>query len=587
MVQKAADRGSYRDRVRAIGLIGVDVHDKLVLAQALRTAFPDRLLFTTDLDARLMHPEVLQHTRNLVVASTLPLVPPFLERPYGEAAIEIAPFRDVYQTATFFGARYASALASAASEHRRKIAEELRQDRLFEIGRDGEVELGIEKVPDAEWSKRYLYASLSFVVLLLAWACWSGGLRRPCGPRWPAATTCLSNRSSRPPSCPAWASRPRGFALGVVIELAAPGHMGSGRTLVLAAALALLFWALVYPGVQVYPGVGAPPACAASLGADGARDWIRWQRVGRLFNVLTVALAGWILLPPHHDGGMREPFAALNGVSAWPSELLRTLAVVLFAWFLDPPGTDRRCLAPHRQEILHGAILFRRAAGCRSACTRPGRLSAPDGASRPLPPVPVRQAAVVRPAGGASSGPARRVVLVLAAWRCGATAASTARLWQCYRLLMRSGPRVGRLVLWLMLTGPWSAWKPWSAASCLRSGPRPADRALFSSPRARHGRRSSSWCWWPTRRSSPCASSSFCAAAAPSTRSPRSTALPPSWDPSWSRWRSRSSTIRWRPTSPIVPRAAARPGLVRRATRCSTPGSMRGCSPSIPPRSAR
>jgi hypothetical protein len=32
---------------------------------------------------------------------------------------------------------------------------------------------------------------------------------------------------------------------------------------------------------------------------------------------------------------MREPFAPTSGVSAWPSQLLRTLAIVLFAWFLD------------------------------------------------------------------------------------------------------------------------------------------------------------------------------------------------------------------------------------------------------------
>ena len=32
---------------------------------------------------------------------------------------------------------------------------------------------------------------------------------------------------------------------------------------------------------------------------------------------------------------MREPFAVLNGVSAWPSQILRVLVIMLFAWFLD------------------------------------------------------------------------------------------------------------------------------------------------------------------------------------------------------------------------------------------------------------
>ena len=126
--------------VRAIGIIGNDVHDKLVLAQALRAAFPDRVLFTTDLDARLMHPDVTHYTRNLIVASSLPLS--LVDKDKGTI---VGPFRDIYQTATYLGARYA---ATAFEPNRRDaINEELKQRRLYEIGRDGEVELGVDKVP--------------------------------------------------------------------------------------------------------------------------------------------------------------------------------------------------------------------------------------------------------------------------------------------------------------------------------------------------------------------------------------------------------------------------------------------------------
>ncbi len=44
--------------VQAIGIIGNDVHDKLMILQALRNSFQDRTVFTTDLDARLLHPVV-------------------------------------------------------------------------------------------------------------------------------------------------------------------------------------------------------------------------------------------------------------------------------------------------------------------------------------------------------------------------------------------------------------------------------------------------------------------------------------------------------------------------------------------------
>ena len=92
---------SSETEVKAVGMIGRDVHDKLVLAQALRAAFPDRVLFTTDLDARLLHPDVTGYTRNIIVASSLPLT---LRQPL---QVGVPPFRNSYQTATFLGARYA------------------------------------------------------------------------------------------------------------------------------------------------------------------------------------------------------------------------------------------------------------------------------------------------------------------------------------------------------------------------------------------------------------------------------------------------------------------------------------------------
>jgi len=439
-VQKAADDGTSKDRVRAIGMIGVDVHDKLVLAQALRAAFPDRLLFTTDLDARLMHPEVLEHTRNLVVASTLALVPPFLPRPYGEGEIKVAPFRDVYQTATFLGARYASALI----DHRDDIRAELKKDRLFEIGRDGEVELGIEGLPDNEKGKRYAYAVLSlFILLALGWLMLFG---RPA----PAMKAALAGSDTSFESfdlstaivsgltVAAW-----GFALAVVIELAVPGLMGPGGTVVLAVASALLFWALVYPGI------GAPPAGRANSGVDAARAWVRWQFVGRLFNVLVVALAGWILLAPHaRDAGMHEPFAPLSGVSAWPSQLLRTLAILLFAWFVDYAWNGSARAA---RRIGHKYFAISRPA--------PPRFRPATNLQLCLSSVRRTWTSDWRWFAGTRWRRMKRALSAASLWFWHPKlvrrdrSVDGARLWRAYLLLLRNGPRVGRLVLWLALTG--------------------------------------------------------------------------------------------------------------------------------------
>ena len=47
------DEGS----IEAIGVLGSDVYDKLLVLQALRDRFPATIFFTTDLDARLLHRE--------------------------------------------------------------------------------------------------------------------------------------------------------------------------------------------------------------------------------------------------------------------------------------------------------------------------------------------------------------------------------------------------------------------------------------------------------------------------------------------------------------------------------------------------
>ncbi|NOS90234.1 MAG: hypothetical protein HOP34_17165 [Methylococcaceae bacterium] len=48
---KADDKG-----IAAIGVLGSDVHDKLMILEALRQYFPHKLFFTTDLDASYSHP---------------------------------------------------------------------------------------------------------------------------------------------------------------------------------------------------------------------------------------------------------------------------------------------------------------------------------------------------------------------------------------------------------------------------------------------------------------------------------------------------------------------------------------------------
>jgi hypothetical protein len=89
------------EEFKAIGVLGSDVYDKLLILQALRQTFPRAIFFTTDLNARLSYPTEWRWTHNLIIASHFGLeLQPDLQIP-------IPPFRDSYQTSLFYAALWA------------------------------------------------------------------------------------------------------------------------------------------------------------------------------------------------------------------------------------------------------------------------------------------------------------------------------------------------------------------------------------------------------------------------------------------------------------------------------------------------
>ena len=81
----------------AIGVLGSDLYDKIMLIEVLRHDFPEALIFTTDMDARYLDTDKHDATRNLIVGSHYGLE--LNERLQGA----IPAFRSVYQTSLFFG----------------------------------------------------------------------------------------------------------------------------------------------------------------------------------------------------------------------------------------------------------------------------------------------------------------------------------------------------------------------------------------------------------------------------------------------------------------------------------------------------
>jgi len=62
-----------RNSYAAIGVLGTDIYDKLLVLQALREKNRHAVFFTTDLDATALHADQFGWTQNLLVASALPL----------------------------------------------------------------------------------------------------------------------------------------------------------------------------------------------------------------------------------------------------------------------------------------------------------------------------------------------------------------------------------------------------------------------------------------------------------------------------------------------------------------------------------
>lgn len=322
-------RDNAKRPVHAVGMIGSDVHDKLVLVQALRDAFPDRVLFTTDMDARLLHPSVTRHTRNVVVASSLPLEVPDGVPAAAANGNRIGPFRDSYQTATFMAARLAVEAAAVSScggenELECKIEDVLTTSSLIEIGRNGLVDLPSEGISSSESKKRDWAATVAVTIFLAliglllvgyprpamkhAWLWWSGR-----DEPFPFAHRLVAGLEAAAMA----------FSIAVVAELAMPVNSGTWIPLLMAVAAATLFWVAIH----VRPRTGR------------AGTGISWAGRGAQVYVIAVVsimpLGVGYLASSYPEPTMQEPFAILSGTSAWPSQLLRALVIVLFAWFLD------------------------------------------------------------------------------------------------------------------------------------------------------------------------------------------------------------------------------------------------------------
>ncbi|SPP64557.1 hypothetical protein [Nitrospira lenta] len=274
LVARIHDEG---EGARAIGIMGTDPYDALLIIKALRPFFPHAIFFTLDLDARHLHPSEYKSTRNMVIAS------PFGLQLEGGLQRDVPPFRSSYQTSAYFATLQAvgqvtcelkghqpqrgpcTSAYHAALTPDDRLYDAGSHPRIFEVGRNGAVDLS---VVDRE-GLRTVHPLRSD----LAHTEQYGQLKQGVG---------FDNTV---------------IGASLVIVLLA-------GTIVAWSNQRIWLWVTRNPKLLAVLGILILAAFAVFLASGGA----------------TRLLAG-------HDEG--EPFSWTDGISIWPSELLRFLVVIL------------------------------------------------------------------------------------------------------------------------------------------------------------------------------------------------------------------------------------------------------------------
>jgi hypothetical protein len=283
--------------LRAIGVLGSDVHDKLLVLQALQPEFPNAIFFTTDMDARFLHPREQAWARNLLIASHFNL------RLSDTMQGDMPTFRDSYQTSVFLATRLAiddaqralmvgaADASSAAPTGQETIAEWLLKPRLFEIGRTQAFDFS------------------------------------PSPPAPPPASSELRNLCKGP----YWR-----LCGGNVHPMPSPLYpqLRMATLLFIASLLCLMLW---LPPILVSRNARRRLPAACFTGSTVQRAW-RCGTLAVLFVLLQVVLplllaycwepfATWLT----RDG---KPLVGLEGISSWPTEAIRLLTLLLCMYLL-------------------------------------------------------------------------------------------------------------------------------------------------------------------------------------------------------------------------------------------------------------
>src|SRR5438552_807730 len=269
--------------IRAIGLLGSDVFDKLMILRALRPQFSDAIFFTNNYDAHFERRDDLEVTHNLVIASPFGnTLPKIFIRQRGHIP-DIPPFRDNNQTSTYVGTLVAT--GRMTEEDARYLSW---QPRIFEIGRDGAYDLSP------------------------TWYLWRARERK----------IVFESRHGKNENTERWFRdwlSPRVISELIIIAL---------------MVFAMVAWISLAIARRTLSGGGT----AVERLKRAFVSTVFWLICGGPLIIFVVALVSEYWAP-------EEPLAFFSGISIWPTEMVRLIAFMLAIFFMFKESFDLRANA--------------------------------------------------------------------------------------------------------------------------------------------------------------------------------------------------------------------------------------------------
>lgn len=351
--------------------MGLDTYDKLLVLQALKSRMPNKLYFSTDLDARMLQRGQAQVTRNLVLAA-----------PYGltlTSALQqdVPPFRDSLQSAVFIAVL--AALSPQSFETKRwkfdYTQSGLLSPSIYEVGISGFIPLDSEstqrRAPSCAPASGNPHGNYIRPQDIMSLRC----LQDPSPPIYPQASLALKDRLHNNQSfflagplalvllilalLLSWRNislRQASMELGAWVPLALYGVAAltawvatrTWRVELLWVTFGLILLGLIGSGLnrrtwhRKATTAGEMPLARGTFDANG------WYVLVPLVSFVLVLLGAYQAREILTKNGLGEPMFLLEGISAWPTLALRLLAVLIsvaaLAW-------GWRSLRLNRQEI--------------------------------------------------------------------------------------------------------------------------------------------------------------------------------------------------------------------------------------------